>query len=102
MCASIISCALLYAISIILFTSAPITSSIFSPKILFSYGSFCFKHIGPTVSLIPYTVTISFAISVATSISLLAPVEISFSAIFSAALPPKSAISFSSISVFDI
>ena len=56
---------------------------------------------GPILSLIPYIVTIFFAISVATSKSLLAPVETSFSINFSDALPPRSAISFSSISVLD-
>ena len=61
-----------------------------------------FTDIGPTISLIPYIVTISVAILVATSISLLAPVEISFKANFSAALPPNSAINFSCISCLDI
>ena len=51
--------------------------------------------------LIPYTVIMSLAIPVATSISLLAPVDISFNAIFSAALPPSKAIIFSSNSVFE-
>ena len=55
-----------------------------------------------TTSLIPYTVTIFLAISVATSISLLAPVEISSNTSFSAALPPSNAINFSCISVLDI
>jgi len=41
------------------------------------------------LSLIPYFITISVATCVATSISLLAPVEISSKAIFSAALPPN-------------
>ena len=39
--------------------------------------------------------------SVATSKSLLAPVDTSFSINFSDALPPRSAINFSSISVLD-
>ena len=44
----------------------------------------------------------SLAIFVATSISLLAPVDISSNTNFSAALPPSNAINFSCISVFEI
>ena len=58
--------------------------------------------IAPTRSLIPYFVTILLAILVALSISLLAPVEISFKINFSATLPPSKDTIFSSISVFDI
>ena len=61
-----------------------------------------FKDNGPIISFIPYFTIMSFAICVATSMSLLAPVDISSNATFSAALPPSNAISFSSISVFDI
>ena len=56
----------------------------------------------PNLSFIPYLVIIDFAIAVALSISLLAPVEISFITISSATLPPNSEIICSSISVFEI
>ena len=59
-------------------------------------------YIGPNVLLIPYFVIMLFAICVATSISLLAPVEISFKAICSAARPPSNDTNFSSISVLEI
>ena len=96
-------CALVYAVSSNTFTSAPIASPNRSPNICNSYGSLSvFIEIGLKFSLMPYFTIIFFAISVATSISLLAPVDISFNAIFSAALPPKRATNFSSISVFEI
>ena len=56
----------------------------------------------PTLSLIPYFVTIFLAIFVARSISLLAPVDISSNTNFSDTLPPNSETIFSIISVLDI
>ena len=93
---------LTYASSIKDLTSAPILSPISSPKTNISFCSFPWKSIGPKLSLIPYLVTISLAIFVATSISLLAPVEISSRTNFSAALPPSNATNFSFISVLEI
>ena len=60
------------------------------------------KVIVPTLWLIPYFVTIEFAIFVALSISLLAPVDISSNINSSEALPPNSDIICSIISVLDI
>ena len=58
--------------------------------------------IAPTLSLIPYLVTIFLAICDALSISLLAPVEISFKIKASETLPPSKETICSSIAVLDI
>ena len=70
-----------YATSTNLLISAPTSSSRFFPYNCSSYGSSTFNEIGPISELIPYIVTISLAIFVATSKSLLAPVDISSKAI---------------------
>ena len=105
-----ISAAFLYAKSIILFTSSSIIAAVSS-----EYSLLCAKSlpkntsswfwpnvIVPTLSLIPYFVTMFLAILVALSISLLAPVDISSNTSFSDTLPPSSDIIFSIISVLDI